>query len=99
MAQRLKIAGNCRPAQRSNQRRSTRRTAPSKSSGRRAPAGAALWFDGPYFEELEVSDRAVDLSRMNNGAAVLNAHGTYDVNRRHRRGRARLDRRQAWAAR
>jgi hypothetical protein len=38
------------------------------------------WFDGPYFEELEVSDRAIDLSRMNNGAAVLNAHGTWDVN-------------------
>lgn len=37
------------------------------------------WFDGPYYEELEVSEAAVDLSRLNNGASVLNTHGQYDL--------------------
>lgn len=35
------------------------------------------WSQGPYYEELEVSEKAVDLSRMNNGASVLDAHDQY----------------------
>jgi hypothetical protein len=37
------------------------------------------WSEGRYFEELEVSDAAVDLSRLNNGASLLNAHSSYDL--------------------
>lgn len=38
------------------------------------------WRDEYYDEELEVSDSAVDLSRLNSGAcAVLNSHGTWDL--------------------
>lgn len=36
-------------------------------------------WSGSYYEELEVSERAIDLSRLNNGAAVLNAHSAWDV--------------------
>ena len=35
--------------------------------------------DGRYIEELVVTPEAVDLSRLNNGAAVLNAHYAYDI--------------------
>jgi hypothetical protein len=81
MAQRLKIAGNLadpRSVRASDVRREERHRRSHLDDGR--PRAPHSWFDGPYFEELEVSDRAVDLSRMNNGAAVLNAHGTWDVN-------------------
>lgn len=37
------------------------------------------FWDGPYYEELEVSEKAVDLSRLNNGASLLNAHGAYEL--------------------
>jgi hypothetical protein len=37
------------------------------------------WMDGPYYEELEVSQEAVNLSRLNNGASVLNTHGQWDL--------------------
>ena len=37
------------------------------------------FWDGPYFEELEVSEAAVDLTRLNNGASVLNTHGQYSL--------------------
>ena len=37
------------------------------------------WIDGTYYEELEVSERACDLSRLNNGASVLNAHSQWDI--------------------
>lgn len=35
-------------------------------------------WDGDYYEELEVSEKAVDLSRLNNRAPVLNAHASFD---------------------
>ncbi len=35
------------------------------------------FFVEPYFEELEVSDKAVRLERLNAGAAVLDTHGQY----------------------
>lgn len=35
------------------------------------------FWDGPYYEELEVSESAVDMSRLNNGAPVLDAHSSY----------------------
>jgi hypothetical protein len=34
-------------------------------------------WDGPYYEELEVSERALDLSRLNNGAPYLDNHDRY----------------------
>jgi hypothetical protein len=37
------------------------------------------WDIGPYYEELEVSDKAVDLSRLNNRASVLDTHGQYQL--------------------
>jgi len=37
------------------------------------------FWDGPYYEELEVSEKAVDLSRLNNGASLLNAHRAYEL--------------------
>ena len=38
------------------------------------------WRDGEYYvESLEVSDSAIDLSRMRNGASVLNSHWSYDL--------------------
>lgn len=37
------------------------------------------FWDGPYFEELEVSEAAIDLTRLNNGASVLNAHGSCEL--------------------
>lgn len=36
-------------------------------------------WTGPYFEELEVSEAAVNLERLNNGASVLNTHSTWDI--------------------
>ena len=41
--------------------------------------GLRRGWDGAYFEELEVSDKAVDLSRLNRGASVLNAHSSWDL--------------------
>lgn len=42
--------------------------------------GARSTWDGTrYFEELEVSERAVDMSRLTNGAPVLNSHGQGDL--------------------
>jgi HK97 family phage prohead protease len=38
-----------------------------------------FWKDERYVEELEISDSAVDLSRFNNGAPVLNSHRTNDL--------------------
>ena len=37
------------------------------------------WDVGSYMEELEVSDTAVRLDRLNNGAPFLNAHNSYDL--------------------
>lgn len=38
------------------------------------------WWNGRrYLEELEISDRAVDMARLNNGAPLLNTHGQYDL--------------------
>jgi hypothetical protein len=37
------------------------------------------WFGERYYEELEVSEKAVDLSRLNNGAPLLNAHDGYSL--------------------
>jgi len=37
------------------------------------------WEVGEYLEELEISEAAVDLSRMNNGAPVLDTHQRYDL--------------------
>jgi hypothetical protein len=41
--------------------------------------GKRYSWDGPYYEELEVSEKAVDLARLNNGASVLNAHGSWSL--------------------
>ncbi len=38
------------------------------------------WRERYYEEELVVSEDAVDLTRMNAGASVLNTHGQYDLN-------------------
>lgn len=35
------------------------------------------WMDGTFYEELEVSERALDLSRLNNGAPLLDNHDRY----------------------
>lgn len=38
------------------------------------------WWEGePFFEELEVSEEAVDLTRLNGGASVLNTHNDRDL--------------------
>jgi hypothetical protein len=37
------------------------------------------WEVGSYMEELEVSEKAVRLERLNNGAPLLNAHSAYDL--------------------
>ncbi len=37
------------------------------------------WFGERFYEELEISEKAVDLSRMNNGASVLNSHSAGDL--------------------
>ena len=37
------------------------------------------WDVGSYMEELEVSEAAVRLDRLNNGAPFLNAHNSYDL--------------------
>jgi hypothetical protein len=37
------------------------------------------WFGDDYYEELEVSEQAVDLSRLNNGASLLAAHDGYSL--------------------
>lgn len=37
------------------------------------------WEVGEYLEELEISEQAVDLNRMNNGAPVLDTHQRYDL--------------------
>lgn len=37
------------------------------------------WDVGSYMEELEISDSAVRLDRLNNGAPFLNAHSSYDL--------------------
>ncbi|MBU2049825.1 MAG: Mu-like prophage major head subunit gpT family protein [Gammaproteobacteria bacterium] len=37
------------------------------------------WDVGSYMEELEVSEKAVRLERLNNGAPLLNAHSAYDL--------------------
>lgn len=38
-----------------------------------------FWTGKSYDEELVVSDNAVDLTRLNNGAPLLNSHGMYDL--------------------
>jgi hypothetical protein len=38
-----------------------------------------FWDDEPWFEELSVADGAVDLSRLNAGAAVLDSHQSSGV--------------------
>ena len=37
------------------------------------------WSIGEYQEELEVSDTALRMERLNNGAPFLNAHGQWDL--------------------
>jgi hypothetical protein len=37
------------------------------------------WNGRRYLEELEISDKAVDMARLNNGAPLLNTHGQYDL--------------------
>lgn len=37
------------------------------------------WSIGEYMEELEVSDSAIRMDRLNNGAPFLNAHGQWDL--------------------
>lgn len=37
------------------------------------------WFGDRYTEELEVSDTAVDLGRLNAGAPLLDTHGQWDL--------------------
>lgn len=37
------------------------------------------WEGRAYYEELVVADGAVDLSRLNAGAPLLNSHGSYDL--------------------
>lgn len=37
------------------------------------------WDVGSYMEELEVSEQAVRLDRLNNGAPLLNTHKAYDL--------------------
>ncbi len=37
------------------------------------------WDIGSYMEELEVSDKALRLDRLNNGAPFLNAHSSYEL--------------------
>lgn len=37
------------------------------------------FFGDAYYEELEVSEAACDLGRLNNGAPVLNAHNPYEL--------------------
>ena len=37
------------------------------------------WDVGSYMEELEISESAVRLDRLNNGAPFLNAHSAYDL--------------------
>ncbi|MGE0154799.1 MAG: HK97 family phage prohead protease [Reyranellaceae bacterium] len=38
------------------------------------------WWSGKrYDEELEISEQAMDMSRLNGGAPLLNTHGSYDL--------------------
>jgi hypothetical protein len=39
----------------------------------------ASWFDGDWYEELDMSPQAVRLDRLNNGAALLNSHQSADL--------------------
>jgi hypothetical protein len=39
----------------------------------------ASWFDGDWYEELDMSPSAVRLDRLNNGAALLNSHQSADL--------------------
>jgi len=39
----------------------------------------ASWFDGDWYEELDMSSGAVRLDRLNNGAALLNSHQSADL--------------------
>lgn len=38
-----------------------------------------MGWDGPYIEELSLEESAVDLSRLNNGAAFLDSHNSYEL--------------------
>ncbi|MDO8421560.1 MAG: hypothetical protein Q7S99_05310 [Parvibaculum sp.] len=37
------------------------------------------WYDGDYLEELSLDDGAADLTRLNNGAPLLDTHMTYSL--------------------
>lgn len=39
----------------------------------------ASWFDGDWYEELDMSPNAVRLDRLNNGASLLNSHQSADL--------------------
>jgi len=39
------------------------------------------FFDGPFYEELEVSEKAIRMDRLNNGAPLLNTHQQDDLNK------------------
>ena len=57
------------------------RRAPSRSYGRRGQrfGGGILWTGKRYDEVLSLDPRHVDLSRLNSGAPLLNAHGAFDL--------------------
>ncbi len=42
-----------------------------------APVLRFSFFDGPYELQFEVSKKAADLSRLNNGAALIDSHNAY----------------------
>lgn len=37
------------------------------------------WFGEPYFEELEISEKAMRMDRLNKGAPLLNNHSAYSL--------------------
>ena len=37
------------------------------------------WFDGPFIEELDMSPEAIDMTRLNSGAPLLDTHDCYEL--------------------
>lgn len=84
-------AGTVSPASRTVQMPQMRRIAPVKSYNPETRmlqvmwgAGAQVlrfdWWEGEYFtEELDMSTKACDLSRLNSGAPVLDTHQSYEL--------------------
>ncbi len=71
----LSLRAAVRPGSVSLEERTIELTWTTGAKGRRYS-----WDIGSYMEELEVSEAAVRLDRLNNGAPLLNAHGQYDLN-------------------